>query len=380
MGWLENEVEDDAIIVSSATRTKAHESRTEKTVRKRNPYPKSAMNLLADGRRDANIAAMHDPTMPVACLQVLDPETLADAVKHANFSACQLSARPAPSMIARVLCPRVRLEFAGLGPAMLFTGVMPRDCFTLVFVLDCPSEGHSFNFAARHTAGYMGIFPPGGALDAFTPEGYSNATLTVPEADFHAAVERHFPNIPAQFLKQGAGMRIGLAEQTQLRWVLSQVLAGIRDPAAPLTSLLARQEVEHQLLEVFLAGLRQGCGGLVPPPTQRTAGRLRRLRQGRDFIAERARQPIQLDDLCSELNLSRRGVEVLFRDSLGLGPTAFLRHQRLHGIRRALREAAPAPGVVKQLALEWGFWHLGHFANDYRRLFGEKPSQTLASG
>ena len=318
--------------------------------------------------------------MPVACLQVLDPEALADAVKHANFEACRLSARPAPSMIARVQCPRVSLEFAALGPAMLFKGAMPQGCFTLVFVLDCPSEGHSFNFAARHTAGYMGFFPPGGALDAFTPEGFANATLTVPEADFHAALERHFPNLPAEVLKQGAGMRIGLAEQTQLRRVLSLVLAGIRDPAAPLVSLLARQEVERQLLEVFLAGLRQGCGDLVPPPTQRTAGRLRRLRQGRDFIAAHARRPIQLDDLCAELNLSQRGAEVLFRDLLGLGPSAFLRHQRLHGVRRALREAVPTPGAVKQLALEWGFWHLGRFANDYRTFFGENPSETLAGG
>ena len=257
---------------------------------------------------------------------------------------------------------------------------MPQDYFTLVFVLDCPREGHSFNFAARHTAGYMGFFPPGGALDAFTPEGFANATLTVPEADFHAALEHHFPTIPAGVLKHGAGMRIGLAEQTQLRRVLSQVLAGIRDPAAPLVSLLARQELERQLLVIFLAALRQGCGSLVPPPTQRTAGRLRHLRQVRDFIAAHAQRPIQLNELCTELNLSQRGVQVLFRDSLGLGASAFLRHQRLHGVRRALRDAASTPGTVKQLALEWGFWHLGHFANDYRTLFGEKPSETLAGG
>ncbi len=175
-------------------------------------------------------------------------------------------------------------------------------------------------------------------------------------------------------------MRIGLAEQTQLRRVLSQVLAGIRDPAAPLTSSLTRQQVEHQLLDLFLAGLRQGGGDLVPPPTHRASGRLRRLRQGRDFIAAHVRQPIHLDDLCSELSLSHRGAEVLFRVLLGVGPTAFVRHQRLHGIRRDLREAAPTPGTVKQLAFKWGFWHMGHFANDYHTLFGEKPSQTLASG
>jgi AraC family ethanolamine operon transcriptional activator len=31
---------------------------------------------------------------------------------------------------------------------------------------------------------------------------------------------------------------------------------------------------------------------------------------------------------------------------------------------------------VQDIAARWGFWHLSHFANDYRRMFGELPSET----
>lgn len=261
---------------------------------------------------------------------------------------------------------------------MLFTGSMAPDCFTLVFVLECPDEGHSFNFATRHTAGYMGFFPPGGALDAYTPEGYANATLAVPVAEFHTALERHFPGIPDRILNHGAGMRIGPKEQARLRAVLSEVMAGVRDPAAPFASPLALQQVECALLEVFLAALRQGYGDCAPAPPQRMAGRLRRLRMGRDFIAAHTSQPVHLDDLCSAMDLSRRGVETVFKESLGLGPIAYLRHHRLHGARRALREACPAPGMVKKVALDWGFLHLGRFSQAYQQLFGENPSETMA--
>jgi AraC family ethanolamine operon transcriptional activator len=75
--------------------------------------------------------------------------------------------------------------------------------------------------------------------------------------------------------------------------------------------------------------------------------------------------------------MSQRGVEVLFQDSLGIGPTAFIRHQRLHGVRRELLEARQEHGLVKELALKWGFWHMGHFSRNYRQLFGESPSVTL---
>ena len=117
---------------------------------------------------------------------------------------------------------------------------------------------------------------------------------------------------------------------------------------------------------------------MVPRPGLRIEGRLRRLRQARDYLSERLHERVSLADLCGELGLSRRGVELLFQDSLGIGPSAFLRHQRLHGVRRTLRTTPPVPGAIKESALQWGFWHMGHFSREYRSLFGESPSMTLS--
>jgi AraC-like DNA-binding protein len=261
---------------------------------------------------------------------------------------------------------------------MLFSGSMPDGCYTLVFVTDCPSRGRSFNFAAEHNDGYMGFFPPGGILDAYTPEGYANASITVPAAVFLTAVGKWFPEIPPRILKTGAGMRIGLAEQSRLRALLSAVLEGIDDPTEPLAGGEARRHLESELLDAFLTALRGGCGMLVPSPGQRTQGRLKHLRKAREYLADHLHEPVSVTDLCKELGLSRRGVEVLFHDSIGIGPAAFIRHLRLHGVRRALGASEPHAGVVKQTALDWGFWHMGHFSTGYRSLFGESPSITLA--
>ena len=310
-------------------------------------------------------------------MRTSDPEMLAAAIRNANIEPCQLSAQPAPSQLSRVVCPRACLDFSALGPAMLFTGAMPRDCFTLGFVRVCPEKGHSFNFGADHTDGYMAFFPPGGAIDATTPAGFTNAMLTVPAPEFHAALASAFSDIPDTVLTQGAGMRIGLTEQARLRGLLSAVEEMIWQPGDALASTPTRRNLERDLLEGFFAALRSGCSDLVPAPAPRVAGRHRRLRQARDYIAAHAGEPIGLDDLCAAIGLSHRGVEYLFRDMLGLSPTVYLRHQRLHCARRALRRAEPAFGVVKQVALHCGFWHLGHFAEEYRTLFGENPSETL---
>lgn len=315
---------------------------------------------------------------PIVSQQVLDPESLAVAVHNTNLQTCQLSGRPLPSLIARLMCQRVCLDFASLGPAMLFSGSMPQDCYTLVFVTECPEKGRSFNFATEHSDGFMGFFPPGVMLDAYTPEGYANATLTVPTTVFLAAVEQQFPEIPSGVLKRGACIRIGLPEQTRLRGLLSAIRAGMNHETKPLAAGMVRKPLENALLDAFLTALRRGCDSLAPDPQKRIEGRLRRLRQARDYMADNLHQPILLEDLCSVLGMSRRGVDVLFRDSLKIGPSAFLRHQRLHGVRRALMSATPFHGVVKKTALSWGFWHMGHFSHEYQALFGERPSMTLA--
>lgn len=305
------------------------------------------------------------------------PEELACAVRDAHFVPCLLSARSSLSQIAQVRCPQVSLDFASLGPAMLFSGSMSSDDYTLVFVMRCQRPGRSFNFSIEYHEGYIGLFPPGGALDACTPEGYEHAALTVPAAMLRDAVERRFPRMPAAILQHGAAIRAGLPEQMRLRRLLHGIKRGITDPLRPLASRSAREQLERDLLDGFLSALASGCES-PPKPASRLAGRMRRLRQARDYLEEHLHQPMHLIDLCTAIGMSKRGVEELFQHLLGIGPNAFIRSQRLHAVRRALQQAPASPGVVKKHALDWGFWHLGHFAQEYREVFGETPSATLA--
>jgi AraC-like DNA-binding protein len=315
---------------------------------------------------------------PVTSLHVLDPEMLVAAIRDAHLETCQLSSSPALSSALRVECPRLCLDLVSLGPAMLFSGAMPGNCYALSFVLACPGGGHSFNFAMEHTDGYMGFFPPGGVLDSCTPKGCVNGSLTVPIAEFEAAVARNFPEIPDPILAQGAGLRVGPDAQVHLRALLAAVQETVREGMNPWGHAAACRSLESELLNAFLAALRSAFPHREPRHTQRVSRRLGRLRQARDFIAAHMHQPLHLEDLCLELGLSAGGTENLFRDFVGLGPIAFLRHQRLHRARRALVRAQPAPGGVKKAALEAGFWHLGRFSRDYRAFFGEPPSETLA--
>lgn len=95
--------------------------------------------------------------------------------------------------------------------------------------------------------------------------------------------------------------------------------------------------------------------------------------------AESARyQCVSLDDLCAVSSVSERRVRHAFYECLGTSPTGYLRAAALHEVRRALLEGPSARDAVTRAASDFGFWHLSRFASQYRALFGESPSSTLA--
>ena len=60
-----------------------------------------------------------------------------------------------------------------------------------------------------------------------------------------------------------------------------------------------------------------------------------------------------------------------------MGPMAYLKLHRLHGVRRLLLAGDHDQVRIGAIAAEWGFLNAGHFARDYRLLFGERPRDTL---
>lgn len=110
----------------------------------------------------------------------------------------------------------------------------------------------------------------------------------------------------------------------------------------------------------------------VYPPAART----RVLRRVREFLHEQGGGPIELQDLCQAAETGLRNLQNVFRQELGITPYRFLRYHRLHRAKRLL-ETGWVPSV-KAAALDTGFLEFGRFAVEYRRLFGESPSATLA--
>ena len=103
----------------------------------------------------------------------------------------------------------------------------------------------------------------------------------------------------------------------------------------------------------------------------------RALRKSLGIIAERDLAELTPALLLEQCHVSKRTLEYAFREHFELTPAAFIKRLRLAAVRSALRQADPARPGVAYIASQFGFWHFAQFAADYRKLFGELPSQTL---
>jgi AraC family ethanolamine operon transcriptional activator len=94
------------------------------------------------------------------------------------------------------------------------------------------------------------------------------------------------------------------------------------------------------------------------------------------WLRECLAEPPTVADLCAAVGAGERTLHEAFREHLGTTPMAYLKTLRLNAARQDLCRAGTTSKVT-DVALDWGFLHFGWFSQDYRRLFGETPSQTL---
>jgi AraC-like DNA-binding protein len=95
-----------------------------------------------------------------------------------------------------------------------------------------------------------------------------------------------------------------------------------------------------------------------------------------DWLGAHLNDPVHLDTLAAVAGVRPRTLEAHFKKILGTTPLGWVRSARLARARQELLNASPQ-ATVTHAAVANGFDQLGRFAADYRRVFGERPSQTL---
>jgi AraC-like DNA-binding protein/tetratricopeptide (TPR) repeat protein len=102
----------------------------------------------------------------------------------------------------------------------------------------------------------------------------------------------------------------------------------------------------------------------------------RGVRRALDAMRANVSRDWSVVDLAAAAGVSSRTLQRQFKMFLGKTPGTTLRDLRFDCARRELLQSSPEVKVM-DLALRCGFAHCGRFSIEYRRRYGETPSQTL---
>ena len=100
------------------------------------------------------------------------------------------------------------------------------------------------------------------------------------------------------------------------------------------------------------------------------------VRRAERFMTDHLASSISVPDVAEHLGVSVRTLQAGFRQWRNTTPNAFLTETRLKRVRDDLLRA-DRDGNVTDVALKYGFSHLGRFSAQYHAAFGEHPSATL---
>jgi AraC-like DNA-binding protein len=130
--------------------------------------------------------------------------------------------------------------------------------------------------------------------------------------------------------------------------------------------------------ESLLANIDSAVAEFVPARWSSQANASRQIKIFRDIeaaLSGHVGDVIYSEELADHIGVSVRTMHDAVQRYRGMSLHRYLRLRRLWLVRRRLVAGAES---VKAAALEYGFWHLGDFAQAYREQFGEMPSETLA--
>ena len=255
--------------------------------------------------------------------------------------------------------------YAEFGVGYTMRGDPPKGLIT--FNLQEPTKRHYWWRGHDLDSNTAWVFPVGGELRSISAPGFRVHTLSVPEERVAVVAARFGVELPAA------------SNRPETFRVADNVMHEVRARFNALrdTSVQFRYDYAGDILRLLVSQW------LLPDTRTATSrpsirARDRAIRKGLEIIDGYDMQDLTTEVLLDKCHVSERTLQYAFRERFAATPAAFIKALRLARARSELRRADPDEQTVGDIAAALGIWHLGQFASDYRKRFGERPSETLA--
>lgn len=256
-------------------------------------------------------------------------------------------------------------SYSEFSPGLSMFGTPPKDLIT-INIMEPTKRRY---WVRRHEVddGMAWVFPAGSELRSVSAPCFQVHTLSVSEE---------------QIERLAAALEINLqppSKRPEVFPIPAEILSTVRNYLHQIRDGSNRFPIDpfHEVLQLLVPQWLQPNLDEHKRPTNLRARDVA-VRRFIDIIDCHHPESVTNNVLLSECRVSERTLQYAIRERFDVTPHEFIKSMRLAKVRSALRHAENDEITVKEIAERSGVWHLGRFAADYRKAFGELPSQTLA--
>ena len=281
-----------------------------------------------------------------------------------DLRARQLDRGPFASELRVVRSPRVQLFLSRMSRGMELLGEQPPGMWGFAIPAH---DDVAWSFMGMQAGGRDLICAPArDEVDMLSRPGWGAWVVNVAEEHLLAVQAR----LGLRMRLPTNALRVPL-EPTALAVMRRLCGLVVQSPPGFDVLMTLEEDVPAALLRLLASG---GETASPPEPGIVHAGRAELVVRAREHIRCVLHEAPTVAQIEGALGTSGRTLRRAFREHVGVSPKEYIHAQRLNGVRRAL---LLGEGNVTEMAGKYGFWHMGQFAADYRRQFGELPSETL---
>jgi len=302
---------------------------------------------------------------------IRDADSYRAVLSEANLEISQLEPGRLTGRHVRLVLPDGEFSYVSTSLSMRGIGTFP-NLWTLSVILDSTTRSLQHGIEVR--AGSLLIHRPKVEHDGVYGRNSTIVCFAVRDEVFVKHIRQLSPQLQDAMRQPWSVFEPPPNLRKKIIKHFAEAAAIIQSDPRVRNSPLAVAKFEEELVCDFLEALEQQFPVHSIGKDERVAAMVRQIDQG---VNKSLGVRSSVAELCAACKVSRRTLNRAFQDALGMGPATYLRRVRLNGARRTLQRRSARSTTVTDVALEFGFWHLGRFAEQYDELFGESPQQTL---
>jgi AraC family ethanolamine operon transcriptional activator len=301
-----------------------------------------------------------------------DFDAFTDSVRDVDCGMMLLNPKSRVWRISHVDLGGIHVQLGRLGSGNIAEGRSDTDRFLLYAPLDDDCE-HAINGAVI-TKNAFALFEPGCEFCTSIKSEHAFFSVSVPlemVARGHDPAESVF-----EFENPTSGVT---RENRELAGRLRQSVRHVMTAAAMCPQFESEEAAKSAAAALLKTSL---FFGQRLPAQARHEGRPKVSRQeiidrSMALLETRDGKPVLVGELAAAAEVSERTLRRAFNEYYGTGPVRYLQLRQLQQVRRTLQAADPEEISVTDVLAGHGEWEFSRFAQRYRRLFGEFPSETL---